>query len=62
MLLVSGVHDEVRPWVQDGMQRRLPDAEWVLFEDSSHMPHVEEAERFGAVVEDFLARADRRGR
>jgi L-proline amide hydrolase len=61
VLLVSGAHDEVRPWVVEGMQRRLPDAEWVLFEDSSHMPHVEEPERFATVVGDFLARVDARG-
>jgi MarR family transcriptional regulator for hemolysin len=35
---------------------RLRDSEWVLFEDSSHMPHVEEPERFLDVVEGFLER------
>lgn len=62
VLLVSGAHDEVRPWVQEGMRERLRDAEWVLFEDSSHMPHAEEPERFAQVVGAFLARADSRGR
>jgi L-proline amide hydrolase len=61
VLLVSGAHDEVRPWVVEGMQRRLPRGEWVLFQDSSHMPHVEEPERFASVVGAFLGRVDARG-
>ena len=35
-----------------------PDAEWVLFEESSHCPHVEERERYMQVVGDWLARHD----
>ncbi|MGZ6640333.1 MAG: proline iminopeptidase-family hydrolase [Solirubrobacteraceae bacterium] len=58
VLLVSGGHDEVRPWVVRGMHERLPRSEWTLFEDASHMPHVEEPERFGDVVGAFLARAE----
>jgi pimeloyl-ACP methyl ester carboxylesterase len=37
---------------------RLRDSEWVLFEDSSHMPRLEERERFLAVVEVFLERVE----
>ena len=33
-------------------------ARWELFEESSHMPHVEEPERFLAVVGAFLDEAD----
>ena len=33
-------------------------AEWVLFEESSHMPHLEERERYMQVVGDWLARHD----
>ena len=32
--------------------------EWVVFEESSHAPHLEERERFRAVVEDFIERAE----
>jgi L-proline amide hydrolase len=59
VLLVSGEHDEVRPHVVAAMHERLRDSERVLFEDSSHMPHIEEPERFLTVVEDFLERAER---
>jgi L-proline amide hydrolase len=60
VLLVSGAHDEVRPDVVASMHERLRDSEWVLFEESSHMPHLEEPERFLAVVSDFLARTEAR--
>jgi L-proline amide hydrolase len=58
VLLVSGEHDEVRPHLTAAMQERLRHGERVVFEDSSHMPHVEEPERFLAVVEEFLARCE----
>jgi L-proline amide hydrolase len=58
VLLVSGEHDEVRPHVVAAMQERLRFGEWVLFEDSSHMPHIEEPERFREVVQGFLERSE----
>ena len=38
--------------------RAHPGAEWALFEESSHMPHVEEPEAFLRRVEDFLQTID----
>jgi L-proline amide hydrolase len=58
VLLVSGAHDEVRPHVVAAIHERLRHGERVLFEDSSHMPHIEEPERFLAVVEEFLERTE----
>jgi L-proline amide hydrolase len=58
VLLVSGEHDEIRPWVVSKAHERLRNSEWVLFEDSSHMPHVEEHERFLDVVQGFLDRVE----
>jgi pimeloyl-ACP methyl ester carboxylesterase len=40
------------------MCRRIPGARWELFEHSSHMPHVEERQRWLAVVGDFLDAVD----
>jgi L-proline amide hydrolase len=60
VLLVSGGHDEVRPWVVEKAERRLRDAEWVLFEDCSHTPHLEEPERFLDAVAGFLRRVEER--
>ncbi|MEA2251383.1 MAG: L-proline amide hydrolase [Solirubrobacteraceae bacterium] len=59
VLLVSGAYDEVRPHVVAKMHDRLRDSRWELFEDSSHMPHVEEPERFLDLVDGFLAQAER---
>jgi L-proline amide hydrolase len=57
-LLVSGRHDEATPALQETLRDGIADAEWVVFEDSSHMPHVEERERYMQVVGDWLARHD----
>lgn len=57
-LLISGRYDEATPLIVEQVHRGIRGSEWVLFENSSHMPHVEEAERFRAVVNDFLARVE----
>lgn len=57
-LIVSGRHDEASPALQQVLLDGIPDAEWVLFEESSHMPHVEERERYMQVVGDWLAAHD----
>jgi L-proline amide hydrolase len=57
-LLVSGRHDEATPALQEVLRDGIPGAEWVVFEDSSHMPHVEERERYMAVVGGWLRRQD----
>ncbi len=57
-LLVSGRYDEATPAIVAQMKDRIPGSEWVLFEESSHMPHVEEPGRFLEVVGAFLRRHD----
>ncbi len=57
-LLVSGRYDEATPTIVGSMKERIPGSEWALFEESSHMPHVEETQRFLDVVGDFLRRHD----
>ncbi len=57
VLVVGGRHDECTPAIQEDLHRRLPGSEWVVFEESSHMPHLEEQERFLDVVGGFLRRA-----
>ncbi|HZB30343.1 MAG TPA: proline iminopeptidase-family hydrolase [Streptosporangiaceae bacterium] len=58
VLLVTGRHDEVTPRAAEPLWRRLPNVKWEIFEDSSHMPHVEEHDRFVALVDEFLRAAD----
>jgi L-proline amide hydrolase len=57
-LLVSGQYDEATPALQETLLSGIPNSEWVLFEESSHTPHVEERERYMQVVGDWLARHD----
>ncbi|MCI0636008.1 MAG: proline iminopeptidase-family hydrolase [Actinobacteria bacterium] len=57
-LLVSGRHDEATPLIVGQIHERIPGAEWVIFEESSHMPHVEEPEAFLEAVEAFLQTID----
>jgi L-proline amide hydrolase len=60
-LVAGGKYDECTPAIQRDLHRRLPGSEWVLFEESSHMPHLEEAGRFLAVVDGFLRRVEAGG-
>jgi L-proline amide hydrolase len=58
-LLISGRYDEATPAVVQPYADRIKDVRWEIFENSSHMPHVEETERCLKVVGDFLDRYDR---
>jgi L-proline amide hydrolase len=59
-LLISGRHDEATPRIVGEVRDRITGAEWVIFEQSSHSPHVEEPERFRATVNEFLERVEAR--
>jgi L-proline amide hydrolase len=56
--LVSGRHDEATPHIVEQIHSRIPGAQWQVFENSSHMPHVEEPEAFLEAVEGFLKTID----
>lgn len=55
-LVTSGWHDEATPLIARTVHEGIRDSEWVLFEDSSHMAHVEEAEQYMKVLDRFLCR------
>lgn len=57
-LLISGRHDEATPEVVRPYVERVPNVRWVLFEDSSHMPHVEQKALCLATVSGFLNEHD----
>jgi L-proline amide hydrolase len=54
-LLLSGAYDEATPAIVGAIQDRIPRAEWILFEHSSHTPHLEEPAAFNAAVRGFLS-------
>ncbi|MGL5806208.1 MAG: proline iminopeptidase-family hydrolase [Xenococcaceae cyanobacterium] len=57
-LLLSGRYDEVTPACVEKLKQGISGSEWVLFENSSHMPHLEETERFLQVLDEFLSRVE----
>ena len=58
VLVVSGRHDEVTPEAVEPLWRGLAGAQWVIFEESSHMPHIEEHRRFIETVAEFLRQSE----
>eukprot|EP00741_Cyanophora_paradoxa_P007078 tig00001086_g6849.t1 len=59
-LLCSGQHDEVVPEIMEEMEGKMRDAEWVVFDDSAHMAHLEEPELFMDTWDYFLTRSEAR--
>lgn len=57
-LLISGRHDEATPLVVRPYAKSVAGCRWVVFEESSHMPHVEEKQLCLQTVADFLAGSD----
>jgi len=57
-LLLSGRYDEATPEVVETVHRGIKGSEWIIFENSSHMPHLEESERYIQVLADFLSRVE----
>nr|HET6902145.1 proline iminopeptidase-family hydrolase [Ktedonobacteraceae bacterium] len=57
-LITSGFYDESTPLINETMHNEIAGSEWVLFEHSSHMAHVEEMERYMEVMRDFLYRVE----
>ena len=57
-LFLCGRHDEARPEETSWYHSLVPGAELVIFEHSSHVPHLEEPERFLQVLRDFLKRME----
>ena len=54
-LLISGRYDEATPATVQPYYDRIADVRWTVFEESSHMPFVEEPDRYRDVVGAFLA-------
>ena len=60
-LFTCGRHDEATPETVGWYRSLLPGAELEVFEESSHLAHLEERERYNAVVRAFLHRSEARG-
>ncbi len=58
VLLTVGRHDEMWPSHMEDMCARIPRAELVVFEESSHMAFVEETDAYMATMNRFLDRTE----
>jgi L-proline amide hydrolase len=57
-LVTSGRHDEATPLISKTVHDGIPDSRWVIFEESSHMAHAEEPERYMQVLDGFLSEVE----
>ncbi|GGS59421.1 proline iminopeptidase [Planobispora rosea] len=58
-LVLSGAYDEATPPTVQPFADAVPDSRWVVFDESSHVPHLEEPERFTEVMTGFLAELEK---
>lgn len=59
-LITSGRYDESTPLLNETLHKGIAGSQWVLFEHSSHMAHVEERELYLATVKAFIEGVDTR--
>jgi L-proline amide hydrolase len=57
-LITSGRYDESTPRINEILHNGVAGSEWVLFEHSSHMSHIEEAALYLPTVEAFIKRIE----
>ena len=59
-LVISGRYDEATPMIAQTVHDGIAGSEWVIFENSAHVPHLEEPGRYMQVLDDFLNRIEAR--
>jgi L-proline amide hydrolase len=57
-LVTTGRYDEATPLIGETVSKGIKGSKWVVFEESAHLAHAEEPERYMAVLADFLARVE----
>jgi proline-specific peptidase len=57
-LITVGRYDEITPTCATTLQRGMPNAELHIFEQSAHMPHLEEPERYFQTLRSAFRRAE----
>jgi proline-specific peptidase len=57
-LVTSGRFDEATPLIAGTVHGGIPGSRWVVFEESSHMAHAEEPERYMRVLDEFLTEVE----
>ena len=54
-LLLNGFYDEAQDSVIEPFFQNIPQVKWFTFAESSHMPFLEEREKYMQVVSNFLS-------
>lgn len=54
VLLLTGEKDKKFCDIAERMQKQMRNAEWIVIKNAGHAIHVEEAEKFGTIVSDFV--------
>ncbi|MBH8575102.1 proline iminopeptidase-family hydrolase [Nostocaceae cyanobacterium CENA369] len=54
-LLISGRYDQVTPACVEPLHQKIAGSKWLIFQESSHLPHLEEHEKFIKAVSEFIA-------
>jgi proline-specific peptidase len=57
-LVVTGEHDEATPAINRTVSQRIPGAESVILDGCSHMAHVEQTEKYLALLDEFFSSAE----
>jgi proline-specific peptidase len=57
-LVLGGRYDEATPVLTETVHRGIAGSEWSIFENSAHLPHVEETELYLQVLGRFLNRVE----
>ncbi|MEU2390255.1 proline iminopeptidase-family hydrolase [Streptomyces sp. NPDC007369] len=58
VLVTTGRYDEITPAAVQPLVEGISGAQWMVFEDSAHLPMVEEPERYRAGLDAFLSRVE----
>lgn len=59
MNATSGRYDKFTPVQAAIVRDGIPNCTWVLFEQSSHLPHAEETKHYLEVLNDFLSQIEK---
>jgi proline iminopeptidase len=59
-LVLVGRHGELTPACSETIHHGIAGSQLVVFEESAHIPHIEEEEKYLATVSDFLSQVESR--
>jgi len=59
-LILVGRYDELTPACSETIHQGVAGSKLVVFEESSHIPHIEEEDKYLSVVSGFLSQVDAR--